>query len=339
MPVACLLGAGFAVRAASELVAIDEPAARLVLDASIALLYCLGFAYALQGLLSARYPARLHFGAASLFLGATLVGLTGKSPIGLTLCVAGAGLLMMVMGQIARRDAAGFGRAALLVASTGPALFALNAFAFPESGDLIEARFLRLGATAAMALPLLATLYRLDHPGEATRGVRLARTLLAIGMVAMPLTLVLSAFVDERLKYVLAPASDCLTVAMIIACVQAWRGGSIGSLAGYATLLGSMLLGKAMGFYAFDSAMSAPAVLATYGDAWRVSLRHFHIDIMVMGYTFLMWPALVRPRVAAVAALALSLGLSMPAMGGWSRLAGVAAMVWVLIFWRGRAAE
>lgn len=337
MPVALLLGVGFAVRALSQLAAIEEPALRLELDASAALLFCLGFAYALQSLFSGRYPIRLHLGAAGLFAGEALVGLAGRTPIGLALCVAGAGLVMVAIGQVARRDAAGFERATLLVSAIGPGLFALHAFAFPASGDLVQARFLRLGATAAIALPLLATLYRLDHMGDAARGTRVARALLGIGMIAMPLALVLSAFVDERLKYALAPASDCLTVALIIACVQAWRSKRFGSFAGYATVLASMLLGKLMGFYAFDGPVSAPAALAAYGDAWRVSLRDFHIDAMVIGYTFLLWPALVRPRVAGVAGVALTLGLTTPAMGPWSRLAGLAVVLWVLTFWRGRA--
>jgi hypothetical protein len=165
-----------------------------------------------------------------------------------------------------------------------------------------------------------------------------ARTLLAIGMVAMPLALVLAAFVDERIKYALAPASDCLTIALIIACAQAWRRGSLATLAGYGTLLGSMLLGKVMGFYAFGAEW-APALVAAYRDAWRVAVRHFHIDAMVIGYVFLIWPALVRRSVAMVASLALALGLATPAMGTWSRLAGVAGVLWVLAFWRRRAAE
>jgi len=336
LAVALLLGAGFGLRALGQLAAVEEPVVRQGLDASVALLYCLGFGYALLGLSSARYPSHLHVGAASLFAGTVMVGLLGKTPLGLGLCVGGAGLMILTLGQVAVGGATGFRRVALVVAAAGPGLFALHALAFPESTALLPARFLRLGATAAMALPLLATLYWLDRPGDTGRAARLARTLLGIGMVALPLVLVLSAFVDDRIKYGLGPASDCFTVALIIACAQAWRGGDHGALAGFGTVLASMLLGKAMGFYAFDGPMPAPAALATYGEAWRVSLRHFHIDAMVIGYTFLVWPALARPRVTAVAGLALILGLLMPAVGAWSRLAGVAAVLWVLTFWRGR---
>jgi hypothetical protein len=325
------------MRALGQLAPLEDAAVRQGLDASVALLYCLGFAYALQSLSSRRFSIRLHLGAASLLAGVLLVGLVAKTAIGLALCAVGAGLLMLTLLKVARRTETGLRRVALLVSATGPGLFALHAFVFPASGDLLQARFLRLGATAAMALPLLATLYRLDPLRDATRATRLARVLFGIGMVAMPLALVLSAFFDDRVKYALGPASDCFTVGLIISCVQAGRRGEVGSLAGFGTVLASMFLGKLMGFYAFDGPLSAPTLLATYGDAWRVALRHFHIDLMVLGYTFLLWPALVRPRIIAVAGLALTLGLSMPAMGAWSRLAGVAAVLWVISFWRGRA--
>jgi hypothetical protein len=58
---------------------------------------------------------------------------------------------------------------------------------------------------------------------------------------------------------------------------------------------------------------------------------------MVLGYTFLLWPSLVRPRIAAVAGVALAVGLLIPALGAWSRLAGIATVLWVVTFWRGRA--
>jgi hypothetical protein len=99
-----------------------------------------------------------------------------------------------------------------------------------------------------------------------------------------------------------------------------------------------MLLGKVMGFYAFGGPVSAPAALTAYTDVWRVSLRNFHIDIMVLGYAFLLWPPLVRPVTVAVAGLALALGLCMPAMEAWSRLAGGATVLWLIVFWRGKAA-
>jgi hypothetical protein len=336
-PVAWLIGAGFAVRALGQIAALDEPGVRQGLDTSAVLLYCLGFAYALRGSSPGRWPIWLHLGAAGLFAGVLLHGLIGKTPPGLALSAVGAVLLMATMGRAASRGEAGFARIALLVSATGPGLFALNTFAFPAAGDLLHARFLRLGATAAMALPLLAALYRVHHAHAATRAARLARILFGVGMVALPLVLLLSAFVDERLKYGLGPASDCFTVALIIACVQAWRGGNVAALAGFGVVLTSMLLGKAMGFYAFEGPLAAPALLAGYGDAWRVALRGFHIDLMVLGYTFLLWPSLVRPRIAAVAGVALAVGLLIPALGAWSRLAGIATVLWVVTFWRGRA--
>ena len=335
--VAWLLGAGLAVRALGQLVAPGEAALRPGLDALTPLLYCVGFGYALLGLCSARYPVWLHLGAASLLTAAVLELLAGRTPVGFALCVAGASLLMLAMVQAARRCEAGLPRLALLVAATGPGLFALHALAFAAGESLLQARFLRLGATAAMALPLLATIYRLHPLGGATRATRLAVILAGIGMVAVPLVLALSAFVDERLKYALGPASDCFVVALIIACVQAWRHGERAALAGFGTVLASILLGKLMGAYAFDGPFLAPAALTAYADAWRVSLRHFHIDIMALGYAFLLWPSLVRPRAIAVAAFALTLGLGMPAMGAWSRLAGAATLLWLIAFWRGRA--
>jgi hypothetical protein len=333
-----LLGAGFAVRALGQLAAPGEMALRQGLGALAALLYCIGFGYALLGLSLTRHPIRLHIGAACLLAGAVLDGLQGKTPIGLALSVAGAALMMLAFGQAAGRSEAGFRRIALLVAATGPGLFALHAITFPSGAELLQARFLRLGATAAMALPLLAALYWFRPLGGVTRPTHWARILSGIGMVAVPLVLVLSAFVDARLKYALGPASDCFTVALIIACVQAWRAGHRAALAGFGTVLASMVLGKVMGFYAFDGPLSAPAVLTAYADAWRVSLRHFHIDIMVLGYALLLWPSLVRPRTIAVAGLALMLGLCMPAMGAWSRWAGGATVLWLIAFWRGRVA-
>jgi len=336
-PVALLLGAGLAARASAQLAAPGEVALRSGLGVLAPLLYCIGFAYALLGLTSDRYPIRLHFGAAGLLTGALLLGLAGQTPISLVPFVAGAALLMLAMWQAASRGQAGFQRSALLVAATGPALFTLHAFAFPLGEVLLRARFLRLGATAAMALPLLAALYWFHPLAGATRPAGLARTLSGIGMAAVPLVLVLSAFVDDRLKYALGPASDCFTVALIIACTQAWRNGDRAAMVGFGTVLGSMVLGKLMGFYAFDGPLSAPVVLTAYADAWRVSLRHFHIDTMVLGYAFLLWPSLVRPRVIAVAGLAMALGLCMPAMGDWSRLAGGATVAWLIVFWRSRA--
>lgn len=333
--VAGFLGTGFAVRALGQLAAPGEVASGL--DALTPLLYCIGFGYALLGLSAARYPMRLHAGAACLLMGAALDVLVGKRPIGLTLFVAGAAMMMLAMWRPVGGVESGFRRIALLVAATGPALFALHAFAFAPGESLLQARFLRLGATAAMALPLLATLHRFHPVTGATRAARLARVLCGIGMVAVPLVLVLSAFVDSRLKYALGPASDCFAVALIIVCVQAWQGGDREALAGFGTVLASMLLGKLMGFYAFDGPLAAPAGMAAYVDEWRVSLRHFHIDIMVLGYTFLLWPSLVRARTIAVAGLAMGVGLCMPAMGDWSRWGGAATVLWLIHFWRGRA--
>ena len=337
VPVAWLLGAGFAVRAIDQVGVIDVSTLRQAVAESTTLLYCLGFGYALQSVFSGGYSPRLHLGATCLIAGAVLHALVGSAPIGLGLSVAGAGLLAMAMWQAAGRAQPGFQRLAVLVSVAGPALFALHTAIFPAGADLLSARLLRLGGTAAMALPLLATLYRLNHTGEATRATRFARALLGIGMVAMPLVLLLSAFVDNRLKYGLAPASDCIAVALIIACLQAWRRDDNPALAGFGTLLVSMALGKLMGFYAFDGPLPAPAALAAYGDPWRIALRDFHIDLMVLGYAFLLWPSLVRPLVIVVAGLALALGVSMPAMGIWSGLAGVATLLWVVMFWRGKA--
>jgi hypothetical protein len=314
-----------------------EAALRPSMDTLTPLLYCVGFVYALLGMCSAGYPVWLHLGAASLLTGSLLNVLQGKTPVGLGLFFAGAALLMLAMLQAARRGEAGMSRLALLVAASGPGLFALHALAFAPEESLLQARFLRLGATAAIALPLLATIYRLHSLGGRTRATRVAVILAGIGMVAMPLVLALSAFVDQRLKYALGPAADCFLVALIIACVQAWRSGERAALAGFGTVLASMLLGKLMGFYAFDGPLLAPAALTAYADAWRVALRHFHIDFMVLGYALLLWPSLVRPRTIAVAAVALTLGLGMPAMEAWSRLAGAATVLWLIVFWRGRA--
>jgi hypothetical protein len=338
--VACLLGAGFAARALGQLAALDEIALRPALYGLATLLYCIAFGYALLGLSVARYPIRLHFGVASLLAGVLLDSLAGKTQTGLALFVAGAALMTLALWQAAGRSESGFRRSALLVAGTGPLLFAMHAVAFPQGGDLLQARFLRLGATAAMALPLLAALYRFYAlVGGRTRPTRLAEILSGVGMVAVPLVLLLSAFVDARLKYALGPASDCFTVALVIACIQAWRGGNRAALAGFGTVLASMLLGKVMGFYAFDGPLPAPASLAGYADAWRVSLRHFHIDVMVLGYALLLWPALAGPRTAAVAGLALMLSLFTPAMGAWSQLTILATMSWLIVLWRHRAIE
>lgn len=334
---AAFLAAGFAVRALGDAVELADPAARQSLSALTTLLYCLGFGYALLGLSSARLTIPLHLGAAGLCGGTILEAAVGATPAGAALSAAGGALLMVAMWNAAAGVAPGVQRLAVIVAGMGPALFALHALVFAATGDLLAARFLRLGATAAMALPLLAMRYRGDHLRDTARATRIARTLFAVGMVAMPVALVLSALVDERAKYALGPASDCFTVGLLIACFQAWRGGDRAALAGFGTVLASMALGKVMGFYAFDGPFPAPALLAAYADAWRVALRHFHIDLMVVGYTFLMWPALVRLRVVAAAGLALALGLSVPAMGAWSLLAAAAAAAWAIVFWRSRA--
>jgi hypothetical protein len=331
-----LLGAGFALRALDQLVARADGAPRPGLDALTPLLYCIGFAYALLGMSSARIPMRLHVAAACLAAGGLLAAQTGKTPIVLALFAGGAGLMMLVMGQAALRSESSFRRVALLVAAGGSGLFALHAFLYLPGEDLLQARLVRLGATAAMALPLLAALHR-SHAGGTSRATRLAQLLSAIGMVALPLVLVLSAFVDQRLKYALAPASDCFAVALLIACVQAGRGGDREALAGFGTVLASMVLGKAMGFYAFEGPLTAPAALTAYDDAWRVALRNFHIDLMALGFALLLWPSLVRPTPVTVAALAIALGLCTPAMGPWSQWAGAATVMWLIFFWRGRA--
>lgn len=337
MAVAWLLVAGFGVRAAGQSGVIQDPALAQGVAESVTLLFCLAFGYAIQGVVSSTYSVWLHLGAVCLVGGTILDALVGSTPIARGVTIAGSALVMPVMWQAARRAEAGFERLAILVASTGPALFALHAALFRAGSDRLSARFLRLAGAAAMALPLLGILYRVRHFGETTRPARLARMLLGIGFVAMPLVLVLSAFVDHRLKYGLAPASDCVTVALAIACIQALRRGESTALAGFGTLLVSMVLGKLMGFYAFDGPLSAPPVLVTYGESWRTALRQFHIDLMVVGYAFLLWPSLVRPLVAAVASLALMLGVFMPVLGIWSRLASVATVAWVVTFWRSKA--
>jgi hypothetical protein len=331
-------GAAAAAFLAAGFVELADPVARQSLSVLATLLYCIGFGYALLGLSSARLTLPLHLGVAGLSAGAIVETAVGATPVGAALSAAGGALLMAAMWKAAAGVEPGARRLAVLVAGTSPALFALHALVFASSGDLLAARFLRLGATAAVALPLLAMRYRGDHLPDTTRATRIARTLFAVGMIAMPVTLVLSALVDERAKYALGPASDCFTVGLLIACFQAWRVGDRAALAGFGTVLASMALGKVMGFYAFDGPFPAPAPLAAYADAWRVALRHFHIDLMVVGYTFLIWPALVRLRVVAAAGLALALGLSVPAMGAGSLLAAAAAAAWAFVFWRSRAA-
>jgi hypothetical protein len=239
----------------------------------------------------------------------------------------------------ARRSESGFQRLALLVAGVGPWLIALHASLFTLGSQLLQARFLRLGATAAMTLPLLAALYWARAFDDRARSTRIAKFLLATGVVAMPLVLTLSAFVDPRLKYALGPASDCFTLALLIACFQSWKAKERVALVGFSTILGSMLLGKLMGAYAFDGPLAAPSMLTDYADTWRVSLRNFHIDLMVLGFALFLWPGLVRPRTMAAAGFALALGLCVPAMGDWSRLAGGATLLWLLIFWTGRVIE
>jgi len=335
--VAALLAAGFALRAIGHLAAASDPDWRQAVASTGTILYCLGFGYALLGLSSMRRSGALHFGAICLCAGSLLQPLLGATQFGLALIAAGGALLMLALGNAARRSMDSVYRLAGFVAATGPALFALHAVAFTGSDEVLAARFLRLGATAAMALPLLAMLYRTAHAGDSTRPARIARTLFTVGMVAMPVALVLSSLVDQRVKYALGPASDCFTIGLMIACFQAWRRADRAALTGFGIVLASMLLGKLMGIYAFDGPFAAPAALAAYADAWRVALRHFHIDLMVMGFAVLVWPALVRPRVAGAGALALGLGLLSAGLGRWSALAGVAAVGWLITFWRGRA--
>ena len=335
--VAALLAAGFALRAIGHLAAASDPDWRQAVASTGTILYCLGFGYALLGLSSMRRSGALHFGAICLCAGSLLQPLLGATQFGLALVAAGGALLMLALGNAARRSMDSVYRLAGFVAATGPALFALHAVAFTGSDEVLAARFLRLGATAAMALPLLAMLYRTAHAGDSTRPARIARTLFTVGMVAMPVALVLSSLVDQRVKYALGPASDCFTIGLMIACFQAWRRADRAALTGFGIVLASMLLGKLMGIYAFDGPFAAPAALAAYADAWRVALRHFHIDLMVMGFAVLVWPALVRPRVAGAGALALGLGLLSAGLGRWSALAGVAAVGWLITFWRGRA--
>ncbi len=335
-PVAALLGAGFAMRAAGQMLAGGAPLARQSLEGCAVLLYCLGFGYALQSLSSGRYPVGLHAGAVSLAAGTLLVPLTGTTLIALALIAIGAGLLTVTMARIAGCAQSDFARFAVAVSAIGPVLFAAHAIAFPAGGSELPARFLRLGAAATMALPLLSAAYRALHADDTNRASRFARVLLGIGMVALPLVLVSSALVDDRLKYGLGPASDCFTVALIIGCVQAWRGRDVATVRGFGVVLASMLLGKAMGFYAFEGPLPAPAPLAGYDDPWRVSLRDFHIDLMVLGYTFLLWPSLVRLPIVAVAGCALTFALLTPALGAWSWLPSVAILAWTMAFWRGR---
>lgn len=335
--VAAYFGAALAARAFGQLSTPEEVSLRagIYLYELASLLYCVGFAYAILSASTARFPIWMHLGAIGLLTGALLHGLAGNTLIRLSLFIAGAALMMLVFARAASHSGHAFLRIALLVAATGPGLFALHTVAFAHGDEILQARLLRLGATAALALPLLALLYRFRPLEYNNRATSLARLLTATGMVAVPLVLVLSACVDTRLRYALGPASDCFTVALIIACFQAWRAKDAPALAGFGAVLGSMLLGKFMGFYAFDGPLSAPALVTSYTDAWRVSLRHFHIDAMVFGYTLLLWPDLVRPATIAVAGVALLTGLSMPAMGAWSQWASVATLFWLIVFlWR-----
>jgi hypothetical protein len=336
--VAGFLAAGFLLRALGHVIDFPDPVQRLGVAATVALLYCIGFGYALLGLTSARRAVLLHLGATGLAVGAILESFLGTTPFGQALIAGGVLMMMSALAHVIRRSEDRVYRLAVFVAAVGPVLFALHAFVFAAGADALAARFLRLGATAAMALPLLAMLYRITVRGDTGRAARAARALFAIGMVAMPMTLVLSSLVDERAKYALGPASDCFTVGLMIACFQAWRRTDRPSLAGFGIVLASMLLGKLMGFYAFDGPLPAPAALAAYADAWRVSLRHFHIDLMVIGYSFLLWPALVRLRVVGAGALALAMALLSPGLGAWATVAAVAVVAWLIVFWRGRVA-
>jgi len=290
-------------------------------------------------LVSAEHRVGLHLGASGLVAAAVLEALGWRSPFTLALCFAGAALATSAFWRAAGRIDSSAVRAALLVAGTGPLLFALHAVVFQQGTDLLQARFLRLAATAAMALPLLAIVHRLRPSSGNGRLTRIARILLGIGMIAVPLVLVLSAFVDARLKYGLGPASDCLAVALMVVCYQAWRGGDGAALAGFGTVLASMLLGKVMGLYSFDGPLPPPANLSGYADAWRVSLRHFHIDLMVLGYALLLWPTGISRHTVALAGLALAVGICTPALGAWSYWASIATALWLIVFWRDRLVE
>jgi hypothetical protein len=159
--------------------------------------------------------------------------------------------------------------------------------------DGVRQRMLRLARAAAIALSLLALLYRglLYRTGNGGPVAGWGQALLLLGAVTMPLTLVISAFVSLDLKYLLPiPAQGAL--------LGTYTGVWLASpptrrleRAGWLLVAAGMTAGVFMGLYAFDGPLAAPAFLGEYNAFGRRLSRLGHAYCIVLG---LVWILLAR---------------------------------------------
>lgn len=162
----------------------------------------------------------------------------------------------------------------------------LSPYLGPEAG--IRRRMLRLARVAAIALPAQAFLFHDLQRTLPRRGwVEWGGRALALGAAGMPALLIAAALGDLRLKYLLPLPADAILFGAGTAVWLAFRRGTVPERVGWTLLLASMLLGEALGGFAFDGPLPAPGGFTHYLDPARSLTRIGHAYAIVLALMLL----------------------------------------------------
>jgi hypothetical protein len=172
--------------------------------------------------------------------------------------------------------------AGMALAALRPELF-LPPYIGP--GDGVRLRMLRLARAAAIALPVLALLYRdlAVRAKQPSPVVRWGQIGMLCGAAGMPAILVAAALTSVHLKYLLALPADAIFAGTLVAVWLASRHARRLELWGWLLIAGSMAVGLLMGAYAFDGPLPAPGFLGAYSDYPRRLTRLAHAYAILLG--------------------------------------------------------
>jgi len=176
-----------------------------------------------------------------------------------------------------------------------------------DAANSFERRLLRLGATAAYAVPMLALLavggVERDSVGSEARVsatpakwlVRWEPILFTVGVVTLPGFLIAAAFVNREFVWLVPIGADTTVAACVAVAIRARRGADGFAFTGWLLICISMGIGLLMGIYSFGGPVPPPAFIGEY-DAWlRTILRDSHVLIMSVGFIVVAFAAVRRP--------------------------------------------
>jgi hypothetical protein len=152
------------------------------------------------------------------------------------------------------------------------------------AADALRPRLLRLARASALALPVLAQLYRgLAARAPSVPMVRWGGWAMVCGAVGMPVLLTTTALGSVSWKYLLALPADAVFAGTLVGAWLARRHARPLERWGWRLIAASMAMGLLMGTYAFEDPPAAPGDLGEYGSSPRCLMRVGHAGAVVLG--------------------------------------------------------